>query len=69
MLSGHTPPHAHPGEPALWERVFANYWFFADRFGWTPSQVDDQSSVILDRLREVTLTIEEWRVEKAERDG
>ena len=51
--------------------MFWDYWWFADRFGWTPSQVDEQSAVVLDRLREVSLTVEEWRNEQAEaeRDG
>jgi hypothetical protein len=29
--------------------------------------VDRQSAVLLDRLREVTLTVEEWRAEEADR--
>jgi len=31
--------------------------------------VDRQSAVVLHRLREVTLVVEEWRQEQAEADG
>ena len=68
-MAGHRPPRALPGEPELWERVYWDYWFFADRFHWTPEQVDAQPAVILDRLREVELTVAEWRDEQADRDG
>jgi hypothetical protein len=69
MLSGTPVAPPHPGEPELWERVFRDYWFWADRFGWTPEQVDAQPVIVLDRLREVTVVVEEWRREQAERDG
>jgi hypothetical protein len=46
--------------------VYWDYWFFADRFGWTPAQVDEQSAVILHRLREVTLTVEEHHRESSD---
>lgn len=68
-MAGHNPPRAHPGEPALWERVFTDYWFWADRFGWPPDVVDRQSAVVLRRLYEVTLVVEDWRAEQADRDG
>jgi hypothetical protein len=63
-LAGHNPPRALPGEPALWERTYWEYWFFADRFGWLPSQVDNESAVILERLRDVALTVEEFQRER-----
>lgn len=49
--------------------MFLEYWFWADRFNWPPDVVDRQPAVVLDRLREVTLTVEEYRAEQAERDG
>jgi hypothetical protein len=49
--------------------VFTDYWFWADRFNWPPDVVDRQPVVLLDRLREVTLTVEEWRREQADEDG
>jgi hypothetical protein len=65
LLSGHKLAPPLPGEPTEWEKA-AGYWFFADRFGWTPAQVDDQPAVILDRLREVTILVEEMRQEEAD---
>ena len=66
MLAGRKVPAPLPGEPTEWDRA-AVYWFFADRFHWTPNQVDDQPVIILDRLREVTILVEEMRQEEAER--
>jgi len=68
MLAGTPLPRAHPGEPALWQRVFSDYWFWADRFNWPPDVVDRQSAVVLHRLYEVTLAVEEWRREQTD-DG
>lgn len=68
MLSGHKLPPPLPGEPTEWDRA-ASYWFWADRFHWPPSVVDDQPAIILDRLREVTYLVEEMRQEEADRDG
>ncbi|MGL5911165.1 MAG: hypothetical protein ACRCZP_14275 [Phycicoccus sp.] len=45
------------------------YWFYADRFGWPPSVVDEQPALILDRLVEVHLVVEEHRREEADRDA
>lgn len=68
MLAGYDLPAAPRGSEAeRWENILADYWFYADRFGWTPQQVDDQPAVILDRLREVHLTVEEHRREQDER--
>jgi hypothetical protein len=69
LLAGVPLPPAHPGEPQLWQQVFFDYWWWADRFGWPPDVVDRQPTIILDRLREVTQVVEEWRAEQAERDG
>lgn len=49
--------------------MFFDYWFWADRFGWPPTVVDEQPAIVLDRLREVTCLVEETRAEEAERDG
>lgn len=49
--------------------MFNEYWFWADRYGWPPSVVDEQPIVTLDRLLEVQLTVEAHRREVAEADG
>src|SRR5690606_14419090 len=67
LLAGHNPPRApHGSEPDPWERVYYAYWFFADRWGGTPEQGDRPRAVILHRLREVALTVEEWQREQAD---
>ena len=62
MLAGREVSPALPGEPTEWERA-ADYWFWADRFRWPPSVVDEQPAIVLDRLREVTSLAEEMRQE------
>lgn len=60
-------PPARPGEQALWDEVFENDWFFADRFKWTPDQVDNLPIETYLRLKNVTLLVEEVRREKQKR--
>lgn len=49
--------------------MFTRYWQFADRYGWPPTVVDDQPWLVMDRLMEITLLVEEVRREQAEADA
>jgi hypothetical protein len=49
--------------------VFLDYWWYADRYGWPPTVVDEQPAIVLERLREVTSLVDDYRAEVAERDG
>jgi hypothetical protein len=69
MLAGTHVGRPHPGEPELWDRVFYDYWWYADRYGWPPSVVDEQPVIILERIREIADVVEDHRREQAERDG
>jgi len=48
--------------------VFVDYFFWADRFQWPPDVVDRQPVIVLDRLREITQVVDEWRADQV-RDG
>lgn len=52
-------------EDDLYERTM-HYLWFADRFGWTPEQVDDQPQWFLSRAAEVAAVLDEVRAENAE---
>jgi hypothetical protein len=43
------------------------YFLFADRFGWTPLQVDEQPAELLDWLIAIAGVVEEVKAEKMER--
>lgn len=45
-----------------------DFWW-ADRFGWTPTQVADQPAVRLTRLRAATVAIDEGRAKRAKEDA
>lgn len=68
-MAGFPVGPAHPGEPKLWQQVFTDYFFWAERYNWPPDVVDRQPAVVLHRLREVIGVVEEWRADQAERDG
>jgi hypothetical protein len=40
----------------------------ADRFGWTPEQVDNLPAATADWVLAIAATVDEAKVEKAERD-
>lgn len=42
----------------------AGYFFFAERFGWTPDQVDDLPVVLYDRLPAVAVIHDQVAEEK-----
>lgn len=49
---------------ARWEAVFDLEWFFADRYRWPPTVVDEQPALLLDDIRQVALIVEEHRREQ-----
>ena len=40
----------------------------ADRFGWTPEQVDDLPAKTADWILAIASTVDEAKIERAERD-
>jgi hypothetical protein len=52
----------------LWRSALDDFWW-ADRFGWTPSQVGGQDVERLARLRHVAVAIDEGRDKRAKEDA
>jgi hypothetical protein len=44
------------------------YWVCAERFGWTPSQVDEQPAYLLDSVLRIATINDEVQSEKMERN-
>ena len=44
------------------------YYQMADRFGWTPDQVDNLPAATADWILAIAATVDEAKIEKAERD-
>ncbi len=43
------------------------YFYFAERFGWTPAQVDDQPAVLLDWLQGIGGIVDQVKSESFEK--
>lgn len=59
MLAGNTPPDGEFDFPADEYR----YFYFAERFGWTPDEVDRQPAVLLDWLQAIGGVVDEIKAD------
>lgn len=60
------PPLA--GEPAAWDEAFEYFWW-AERFGWTPDQVDTLPVGLHARIPLVAKEVDDWREEETRRNS
>lgn len=54
--------------PKLWRETLTDFWW-ADRFGWTPTQVDAQPAARLARLKAATEAVDEGRAKRAKENA
>lgn len=52
----------------MWHRALDDF-FWADRFRWTPTQVDELGWARVERLRVVTEAVDEGRQRRADEDA
>jgi hypothetical protein len=67
-LAGHDVLPPHPGEPTLWDEA-ADYWWWLERFGLTPDQVDLMPAWLHSRIPHIARIADEVSEEKARRDA